>query len=116
MESRSIVQFVVALLCVSMMGTALLADREFNGSYSGRHLDRVAFPIGGMGAGMFCLEGQGAISHMSVRHRMEFFHQPSCYAALTLAETGKPEKTARVLEGPVPDWKIFGAANGWRDY
>ena len=42
--------------------------RQYNGVYTGEHLSRVAFPIGGMGAGMFCLEGTGAISHMSIRH------------------------------------------------
>ena len=34
---------------------------EYNGYYSGKNLDRIAFPVGGMGAGMFCLEGTGAI-------------------------------------------------------
>jgi hypothetical protein len=37
-------------------------DREFNDPYTGRYLDRVAFPIGGMGAGMFCLEGKFSIT------------------------------------------------------
>jgi hypothetical protein len=30
--------------------------RAYNGVYSGEYLKRVAFTIGGMGAGMFCLE------------------------------------------------------------
>ena len=29
--------------------------RNYNGIYSGPYLNRVAFPIGGIGAGMFCL-------------------------------------------------------------
>ena len=29
--------------------------------YEGKHLDQVAFPLGGTGAGMFCLEGTGAL-------------------------------------------------------
>jgi hypothetical protein len=33
----------------------------FNGDYTGKNLDRVAFPIGGIGAGMFCMEGSGDI-------------------------------------------------------
>jgi hypothetical protein len=41
----------------------------FNGYYTGKNLDRIAFPVGGIGAGMFCIEGTGAISHMSVRNR-----------------------------------------------
>ncbi len=80
-------------------------DRDYNGPYTGKHLNRVAFPIGGIGAGMFCLEGTGAISHMSVRNSMDFFNEPCMFAAVCVK--GK-ENTAKILEGPVPDWKIFG--------
>jgi uncharacterized protein (DUF608 family) len=79
--------------------------RSFNGPYGGANLNRVAFPIGGLGAGMFCLEGTGALSHMSVRNKMEFFHEPCSFAALCVK--GSPN-AARVLEGPIPDWKFFG--------
>lgn len=81
-------------------------SREYNGPYAGANLNRVAFPIGGLGAGMFCLEGTGALSHMSVRNRMEFFHEPQCFAAVSVK--GSPN-VARVLEGPIPDWKYFGS-------
>ncbi|MBN2409183.1 MAG: hypothetical protein JXE07_05550, partial [Candidatus Aminicenantes bacterium] len=81
--------------------------REYNGPYQGPYLNRVAFPIGGIGAGMFCLEGTGAISHLSVRNVIRFFNEPCTFAALCVkGETN----VARVLEGPVPGWKIFGAA------
>jgi len=88
------------------------ASHDFNAPYTGRHLDRVAFPIGGMGAGMYCLEGSGAISHMSVKHRMEFFHEPTCWAAVCVK--GKDGNVARVLEGPIPDWKFFGGGGTGR--
>ncbi|MEP6596685.1 MAG: hypothetical protein ABJA71_12100, partial [Ginsengibacter sp.] len=42
-------------------------DHKYNSTYTGEYLNRIAFPIGGLGAGMFCMEGTGAISHMSVR-------------------------------------------------
>ncbi len=81
--------------------------RVYNGPYEGSNLNRVAFPIGGIGAGMFCLEGTGAVSHMSVRGTLQFFNEPCTFAAISVkGETN----TARVLEGPVADWKIFGAA------
>ncbi len=83
--------------------------RAFNGPYRGAQLNRVAFPIGGIGSGMFCLEGTGAISHVSLRHRMEFFHEPPIFAALYVAGDEGREPLARVLEGPLPDWKYFGA-------
>jgi uncharacterized protein (DUF608 family) len=83
------------------------AGRDYNGPYQGPYLNRVAFPIGGIGAGMFCLEGTGAISHVSVRNILQFFSEPCTFAAVCV----KGEKNvARVLEGPVPGWKIFGSA------
>ncbi|WCJ58802.1 GH116 family glycosyl hydrolase [Fontisphaera persica] len=81
---------------------------RFNAVYTGEHLSRIAFPMGGMGAGMICLEGLGAFSHVSLRHRPEVFHQPCLFAAVSVK--GQPG-TAKVLEGPVQPWKIFGAGN-----
>jgi len=78
----------------------------YNGPYAGERLNRVAFPLGGMGAGMLCLEGTGALSHFSLRNRPEVFHEPCVFAAVGLR--GKL-RAARVLEGPVPGWKLFGA-------
>src|SRR6187402_3065207 len=64
-------------------GVALeVPEREFNGVYKGENLNRIAFPIGGMGSGMFCVEGNGAISHMSVRHKPEVFHEPGMFGAI----------------------------------
>lgn len=80
-------------------------NHAFNESYTGEYLNRVAFPIGGLGAGMFCLEGTGAVSHMSVRHRPELFNEPAMFAALYIKGV---KNGAKVLEGPVPDWKKFG--------
>ena len=82
-----------------------IAKRPFNGDYSGPHLDHVAFPLGGIGAGMLCLEGTGAISHVSFRNHPEIFNEPAVFAAISIV--GK-ERKARVLEGPVPARKLFG--------
>jgi uncharacterized protein (DUF608 family) len=82
------------------------------GEYCGERLSRVAFPMGGMGAGMICLEGTGALSHVSLRHKPDVFHEPCTFAAISI-KGAKP--VARVLEGPVPGWKLFGrpgAGNG----
>jgi uncharacterized protein (DUF608 family) len=95
---------IVLAILVSGLGAAD-QPRDYNGPYTGAHLNQVAFPIGGIGAGMFCVEGTGAISHMSVRNRMEFFHEPCTFAAVCVK--GDPN-VARVLEGPIPDWKYFG--------
>lgn len=61
--------------------------------------------MGGIGAGMICLEGTGALSHVSLRNRPEVFNEPCVFAAIAIR--GKQPR-ARVLEGPVPGWKLFG--------
>ena len=65
----------------------------------------MAFPLGGIGAGMICLEGSGALSHVSLRNRPEVFNEPCTFAAIAIKG---PQKIARVLQGPVPGWKLFG--------
>lgn len=77
--------------------------RRFNDAYKGKYNNRIAFPVGGIGAGMFCIEGTGAISHMSVHHNPEMFYEPAMFAAISIKGVG-----ARVLEGAVPEWKKFG--------
>ncbi len=81
------------------------SGHEYNGSYSGEYLSRIAFPIGGIGAGMFCIEGTGAISHMSVRNRPEVFNEPCMFAAISVKGL---ENGTKILEGQVPLWKHFG--------
>jgi uncharacterized protein (DUF608 family) len=78
---------------------------SFMGSYDGEHLNHIAFPLGGLGAGMVCLEGVGAISHVSVRNNPELFQEPLIFAALFVeTPTGN---VSRVIEGPVPAWKLL---------
>jgi uncharacterized protein (DUF608 family) len=79
--------------------------RKYNSPYTGKYNNRVAFPIGGIGAGMFCLEGTGAISHMSVRNYPEMFHEPAVFAAISIKGL---KNGAKVLESKVPAWKKFG--------
>jgi len=82
--------------------------RKYNAPYKGENLRRVAFPIGGIGAGMFCLEGSGAISHMSVHNKPDVFNEPTMFGAIAIK--GK-QTMARVIEGPVSEWKLFGQPN-----
>ena len=82
--------------------------RGFNEPYQGDNLNRIAFPIGGIGAGMICLEGTGAISHVSVRNTPDVFNEPLMFAAISVKGLGNGSK---VLEGPVPSWKYYGQPN-----
>ncbi len=82
---------------------------KYNGTYeNGRH-ERIVYPLGGIGAGMLGLEGTGALSHVSLRGKPDLHNQPLLFSTVTVLGD-KPE--ARVLEGPVPSWKIFDARSG----
>lgn len=76
--------------------------------YRGEYLDRIAFPLGGIGAGMMSLEGTGSIAQVSLRHKPDVNHYPQMFAALFVEGAA----TARVLEGNVPMWKAFGLQTG----
>ncbi|MDZ7316371.1 MAG: non-lysosomal glucosylceramidase [candidate division KSB1 bacterium] len=101
MKRLSCVFLVIWLACSAQA-------HEFNGGYCGEYLNRIAFPLGGIGAGMIALEGTGAISHVSLRHHPDIFNEPFTFAAVCVK--GIPNG-AKVLEGPVPDWKVFGRPN-----
>lgn len=81
------------------------AGRRYNGTYTGEQLNRVSFPMGGMGAGMICLDGTGSFSHLSIRNRPDVFNEPGIFAALHVKGI---KGGARVVEGPSPLWKHFG--------
>lgn len=83
--------------------------RTFNGVYEEEYLNHVAFPLGGMGAGMVCLEGTGGLSHVSLRHCPEIFFEPELFAAICIKGVGEGNANlARVVEGPVQMRRIFG--------
>ncbi|GAA4801711.1 non-lysosomal glucosylceramidase [Olivibacter ginsenosidimutans] len=82
-----------------------IGKRRYNSAYAEANLNRIAFPIGGIGAGMFCIEGVGALSHMSIRNKPQLFHEPAVFAAIAVQGI---KNGAKVLEGSVPEWKLFG--------
>jgi len=103
--------FCLVLFAGMFFLSPLRAEHVPNGSYTNANLNRVAFPIGGIGTGMFCLEGTGAISHLSVQNRMDFFNEPPCFAAVCVLGETPEQNVARVIEGSIPDWKYFGKPN-----
>src|SRR5579862_295667 len=88
--------------------SAIIPKRKYNGNYTHQYLNRVAFPMGGFGAGMICLEGTGALSHVSVKNIPDIYNEPGMFAAIVVKGI---RNGAKVLEGPVPDWKKFGRLN-----
>ena len=97
---------VIGIDRCTRMSEKSTSRRSYNGPYYGATLNRVAFPIGGIGAGMICLEGTGAVSHVSVRNQPNVFNEPCTFAAISVKGF---KNGAKVLEGPVPRWKIFGS-------
>jgi uncharacterized protein (DUF608 family) len=90
---------------LSGVAQAKSEQRKYNDTYTGQYLNHVAFPLGGIGAGMICLEGTGSLSSFSLKSRPEIFSEPTVFSAICV----KGDKNvARMLEGPVPKWKIFG--------
>lgn len=83
--------------------------REMNTAYLGSYNSRIAFPLGGLGAGMFCLEGTGAFSHFSLHSTPDLKNEPMTFSALYVKSS--EGTVAKVLEGPVPSWKVFDQGN-----
>ncbi len=78
-------------------------------SYTGRKLDNISFPMGGIGAGTVCLNGTGNFGSVSLRHRPEIYNEPNMFAAVTaLGEQPK----SRVVEVKVPGSKYFTNTRG----
>lgn len=98
--------FWLGMFAVSLESAAA---REFNGVYEGHNMDHVAFPVGGIGTGMICFEGTGAISHVSLHHVPDLFHEPCTFAAVCVKGV---ENGAKVLEANVPEYKKYGRLNG----
>jgi len=96
---------IITIVFVILIPTVISAQqRKYNDTYFGDYLNHVAFPLGGIGAGMVCLEGTGSITNVSVRNAPAIFNEPITFAAICIK--GKTN-TAKVLEGPVRPWKIF---------
>lgn len=102
---RKITAAAILMTCLTMM----VSGKGYNRHYSGTELDHIAYPIGGLGSGMFCLEGTGAISNVSFHHYPQLFHEPCTFAAIHIVGL---ENGTKVLETNVPDYKKFGRNEG----
>ncbi len=75
--------------------------------FTDKNLTFVGFPLGGIGAGMYNIEGNGSFSGFSIRNAPDTNLEPTMFSAVTVK--GEQNKS-RVIEGPVPKYKIFGGA------
>lgn len=91
-----------------------MTARLYNGIYEHNKNARIAYPLGGIGAGSLCIEGTGALSHVSLRNAPDLTLEPTMFSAISIQRGD--ERIAKVLEGAVPPWKVFDRPNdgkGW---
>ena len=100
-------------LCLWASCSSMEEVRDYNEKYTGEYTSRIAFPIGGLGTGMVCVEGSGAISNMNIRHKTEMLNEPTMFAGLYLKGV---DNGSIVVEGQVPDWKKFGQPQSTKGY
>jgi uncharacterized protein (DUF608 family) len=103
-------------LSFSSYGQNAVNQHEFNSYYSGKNLDYIAFPLGGLGAGMVCLDGDASWSQLAIDNHPDAINEPFAFAAISIR--GIPNG-AKVLQGQTPTWKIFARPNsggGGGDY
>jgi uncharacterized protein (DUF608 family) len=78
-------------------------------TYSGRHIERIALPLGGIGTGTISLGGRGNLQDWEVVNRpaKDFAPDPAFFA-IRVAQEGRAP-LGRALEGPLPHWAYEGA-------
>ena len=111
MKNLLIVAFVLMGIGASAQKHVCTRTRPFNDYYCCDDLNKVAFPLGGIGAGMICMDGNGGISHVSIDNQPDIFNEPYAYAALMVKGV---ENGAKVLQTQVPFNKVFGMPNTGR--
>jgi uncharacterized protein (DUF608 family) len=87
--------------------------RDYNGIYENENTSYINFPLGGIGAGSYCISGTGTPNGFSLRNTPDIFSKPNIFAAISV-KSGEG-RTARILEGQIPKHEIFtpgGAGNG----
>ena len=81
--------------------------------YQDQNRLQIAFPLGGIGTGCICLNGEGGLQDFSIRHKPKFSSLPdevanelntdAAFALLHLPG----ENITRLVEGPMPPEKIY---------
>lgn len=108
MKKALFASLVAACLTPALMNGAD-KGRGYNEPWTGAYAEHIAFPVGGIGTGMICFEGTGAISNVSLHHVPDLFHEPCTFAAISVKGV---KNGSKVLETNVPDYKKFGRLNG----
>lgn len=79
-------------------------------TYAGSNLLQIAMPMGGIGAGCICLNGQGGLQDFSIHHQPAISALPDGHvpgnASFAILHI-KDDKTTRLVEGPFPVERIY---------
>lgn len=81
-----------------------MKGRDIMKKYTKENLDLISFPLGGIGAGMICIEGSGSFGSVSLRNVPNVRFEPNIFSAITILGE---KNISRVVEAPVPKHKIF---------
>ncbi|NTW95320.1 MAG: hypothetical protein HGB31_01705 [Erysipelotrichaceae bacterium] len=76
--------------------------------FKNENKDHIAYPIGGLGAGMICLNGNGSLGSFSLRNKPQLKNNPNLFSAIHIRGV---ENGTRVLESSVPKHYYFDAEN-----
>ena len=89
--------------------------------YRGKHLLQVAMPIGGIGSGCVCLNGQGGLQDFALRGRPATTALADGHgatdAAFALLHVKGDRPTTKLVEGPLPPERLYDQglqAQGYR--
>jgi len=85
---------------------------SFNSTvYQGSRLTQIAMPLGGIGSGCICLNGQGGLQDFSIRNRPATTALPDGHgttdAAFALLHVKGETPVTKLLEGPLPPAKLY---------
>jgi uncharacterized protein (DUF608 family) len=105
-------------LAITADGAALAAtevqfERAAQRTFSGDTATQVAMPIGGIGAGSVCLNGQGGLQDFAIHERPATTALPSVWssnspqAAFAILHVKGSPGITKLVEGPFPPFKIF---------
>ena len=81
--------------------------RDYNGIYENENLSYINFPLGGIGAGNYCISGTGMLNSFSLRNSPNIFYNPDIFAAVAVKSNKSNDYTARILEGQIPKYEIY---------
>ena len=87
-----------------------LAGDKSQRTFEGQDLLQIAMPLGGLGAGCICLNGQGGLQDFSIRNKPATSGVPDGHgttdAAFALLHIKGKKLVTKLVEGPMPVEKM----------